>query len=128
MAILKENQDILHIQIQKTFNSINLTSVESDTNRHLLKSLQKINSTVHCLSKELKTLFHNRNFLIIMFLLRSHLATLHNGINSVKIDVLSILNIVSVISSQKLKPALLNSLDLKSLLTKLKSQLVPHLD
>ena len=58
MAILKENQDILSSQIQKTFNFINLTYAETDTNRLLLRSLQKdilqINSTVHCLSKKLK--------------------------------------------------------------------------
>ena len=33
MAILKENQDILNSQIQKTFNFVNLTYVETDTNR-----------------------------------------------------------------------------------------------
>ena len=42
--------------MQKTFNFINLTYAETDTNRLLLKSLQKdilqINSTVHCLSKD----------------------------------------------------------------------------
>ena len=61
MEILKENQDILSSQIQKkTFNFINLTNAETDTNRLLLKSLQKdiiqINSTVHHLSTELKGL------------------------------------------------------------------------
>ena len=39
--------------------------METETNRLLLKSLQKdsvqIKSTVHCLSKELKALIHNRN-------------------------------------------------------------------
>ena len=61
-----------------------------------------------------------------MFLWISYLATLCNGINSVKVDILSILNQVLVISSQKLKPALLNPSDLKSLLTKLTTQLVSH--
>ena len=72
MEILKGNQDILSSQIQKkTFNFINLTFAETDTNRLLLKSLQKdliqINSTIHHLSKELKTLVHDRNLFIIMF-------------------------------------------------------------
>ena len=48
------------------------------------------------------------------------------GIHSVKIDILSILNQVLVISSQKLIPALLNPLDLISLLIKLETQLVSH--
>ena len=61
-----------------------------------------------------------------MFQLRSHLASLHNGINSVTIDILSIINQVSVISSQKLKPALLNPSDLKLLFTKLENQLVSY--
>ena len=61
-----------------------------------------------------------------MFQLRSHLATLHNGIHSVKIDILSILNQVLVIRSQKLTPALLNPLDLISLLIKLETQMVSH--
>ena len=130
MAMLKQNQDILNGQIQKTFNFINLTYTETDTNRLLPKSLQKdilqIKSTVHHLSKELKSLFEDRNFFVIMFQLRSHLATLNNGINSVKIDILSILDNVSIISLQKLKPVLLNPLDLKSLLTKLEPQLVLH--
>ena len=130
MAILKENQHIPSSQIPKTFNLVNLTYAETDTNRFILRSLQKdvlqINGTVHHLSKELKAPFHNRNFFIIMFQLRSHLATLHNGINSIKIDILSILNQILVISSQKLKPALLNPLDLKSLLTKLETQQVSH--
>ena len=56
-----------------------------------------------------------------MLQLRSHLATHCNGINSVRIDILLILNQVLVISSQKLKPALLNPLDLKLLLTKLEN-------
>ena len=128
MAILKETQDILSSQIQKTFNFINWTCAETDTNRLLLTSLQKdtlqINSHIHCLSKELTTLFHVRNFFVIIFQLRSCLATLCNGINSVKIDILSILDQVSVISSQKLKLVLLNPFDLKSLLTKLETQLV----
>ena len=74
----------------------------TDSNQLLLKSLQKdilqMNNTVHYLSKELKALFHNRNFFVIIFQLRSHLAALHNGINSVQIDILSILNQVLVIS------------------------------
>ena len=85
---MKENQAILSSHIQKTFNFVNLTYMETDTNRLLFKSLQKdilkINSTNHCLLKELKSLFHDRNFFIIMFQLRSHLTTLHHGINSVK--------------------------------------------
>ena len=59
-----------------------------------------------------------------MFQLRSHLATLCNGTNSVKIDIILILDQVSIISSQKLQPVLLNPLDLKSLLTKLETWLV----
>ena len=96
MAILDENIDILSSQMKETFNFVNLTYVETDTNHLPLKSLQKeilqINSTVHCLSKELKALFHHRNFFIIMFQLRCHVPTLCNGINSVRIDILSILN------------------------------------
>ena len=61
-----------------------------------------------------------------MFQLRSHLAILHNGINSVRIGILPISNWVSVISSQKLRPALLNPLDFKLLITKPKNQLVSH--
>ena len=94
MAIFKENQEILSSQIQKTFNFINLPYTETDTNRLLLRSLQKdvlqINSTVHCLSKEVKAPFHDSNFFIIMFQLRRHTATLCNGINSVKIDTPSV--------------------------------------
>ena len=55
MAILEENQDILSDQIQKTFNSVNLTYAGTNTNRLLLRSLQKdilqVNNTVHLLSK-----------------------------------------------------------------------------
>ena len=87
MAIPEENQDTLSSQTQKTFYFVNLTYMETDTNQLLLKSLKKdilqINSTAHHLSKELKAFFHNRNFFIIKFQLRSHLATLCNGINSV---------------------------------------------
>ena len=57
MAMLKQNLDILNSLIQKTFNFINLTYVETDTNRLLLNSLQKdilqINSSVYHQSKEL---------------------------------------------------------------------------
>ena len=95
MPILEENLDILSSQIQKTFNLINLTYVETDTTPLLLRSLQKdilqINSTFHCLSKDLKALFHDRYFFIIIFQVKGHLATLHNRINSVRIDILSIL-------------------------------------
>ena len=61
-----------------------------------------------------------------MFQLRSHLATCKSGINSVRIDILSILDQVSVICSQKHTPTLLNPLDHKLLLTKLEDQLVSH--
>ena len=61
-----------------------------------------------------------------MFQLRSCSATLHNGIHSVRIDILSILNQVSVISSQMFTPALLNSLDLIWLLIKLETQLLSY--
>ena len=39
MEIVKGNHDILSSQIQKTFNSINLTYTETNTNRLLLKLL-----------------------------------------------------------------------------------------
>ena len=65
MEILKGNQDILSKQIEQSSNFVSLTYSETDTNRLLLKSLQKdiiqINSTVHCLSKELKALIYDRN-------------------------------------------------------------------
>ena len=61
-----------------------------------------------------------------MFQLRSCLATLHNGILSLKTDILSLLNQISVMNSQKLTPALLNPLDLTSLLIKLETKLVLH--
>ena len=103
MAVLKEIKISWVVKQRKKVNFINLMYVEIDTQRLLLRSLQKdflqINSTARCLSKELKTLFHNRNFFIIMFQLRSHLATLCNGMNLVKIDILSILNQVYVIGS-----------------------------
>ena len=132
LAIIEENQDVFSNQTKKTFNFINLTYAETDTNQLFLKPLQndidilQINNTVHCLSKELKVLFHNRNFFISMFQLRSHLVTLQSGINSVRIDILSILYQVLVISSEKLKPALLNPSDLKLLLTKLENQVISH--
>ena len=92
MEIIKGNQGILSTQIQKTFNFVNLTYTETDTNRLLLRSLQKdiiqTNSMVYHLSKEVKALFHIRRFFIIMFQLRSHLATIYNGIHSAKIDIL----------------------------------------
>ena len=51
MTILEQKQDILNSKIQEPFNFIHLTYTETDTNRLLLKSLQKdilqINSTVH---------------------------------------------------------------------------------
>ena len=59
-------------------------------------------------------------------MLRHHLVTLQNGINSVRIDILSISDHVSVTGSQKLKPILLSPSDLKLLLTKLESQLALH--
>ena len=109
MEILKGKEDILSSQIQKTFNFVNITYEETDKNGPLLKSLQKdifqINSTNHHLSKEHKALIHDRNFFIVMILLRNHLAMLCNGIHSVRIDILSILNQVSVITYQNLTPA-----------------------
>ena len=109
-------------------NFINLTYLDSDTNRLLLKSLQKdilqINSTIHCLSKELKPLFHDRSSFVTTCLLKHHLATPCSWINSVKIDILSILDQVSIISSQNLKLVFLYLLYLKSLLIKLETQLV----
>ena len=56
----------------------------------------------------------------------SHLAVLKGGINTDRKDILSILDHILVIISQKLKPTLLNLSDLKLLLIKLESQLVSH--
>ena len=130
MDILKGNQDTLSSQIKQIFNFVNLTYAESNTNRPLLNSLQKeivqINTTVHCLSRELKALILDRNFFIIMFQLRSHVATLINGLNSPRISILSIINQMLTISSQKLTPALLSPLDPTSLLIKLETKLVLH--
>ena len=58
MEILKANQDTLSAQIKETSNFVNLTYMETTTNRLLPHPLQQyvvqINSTVHCLPKELK--------------------------------------------------------------------------
>ena len=99
-------------------------------NRLLLRLLQKdilqVKNTVHCLSNELKVHFHDRNFFILMFQLRSQLTTLQTRIYSFRVDILSILDQVSEISSQKLKPTLLSPSDLKLLLAKLEDQLLLH--
>ena len=130
MEIFKGNKDILSSQIKQTFNFVNLSYVETNTNRLLLKSLQKyivqMNTNIHCLSKELKALIYNGNFFIIMFHLRSNLATLYGRIHCFNKDILSILNQISVMSSQKLTPALLNPLDLTSLPIKLENILASH--
>ena len=67
----KGNQDTLSNKIKQTFNFVNLTYAESNTNRLLLNSLQidvvQINATVHHLSKELRTLILDRNILVMMF-------------------------------------------------------------
>ena len=103
MAILDKNQNILSDRIQKTFNFVNLTYAETNTNRLVLRSFQKdifqVNNTVHLLLKELKILFCDRNFFITMFQLRGHLVTLQSGKNLVRIDILSILDQNSVIIS-----------------------------
>ena len=78
------------------------------------------------LCKELIALIYDRNFFIVMFQLISHIPVLQNGIQSVRIDILSILNQVSVISSRKLTSTLLNALDLISILNKLEAQLASH--
>ena len=64
-----------------------------------------------------------------MFLIRSQVATLQSRIKSVRVDIMSILDQVSVISSQTLKPTVLNPTDLKHLLAKIEDQLksYPHL-
>ena len=130
MEILKGNQDTLSKQIKQPFNFVNLTYAESNTNRLLLSSLQKdivqIITTVHFLSKELKALILDRNFFMIMFQYRSCLATLHNGLNSLRTSNLSIINQISVISSQKLTPTLLSPHDLTSLCIKLETGLVSY--
>ena len=96
MAILRENQDILSSQIEKKHSIIHLTYAETVTYQLLFKSLQKdmlqITNTFHHLSKKLKALYDNRNFFIIMFQLRRHLANLCNRIKLVRIDIISILN------------------------------------
>ena len=78
VAILKENQDILSSQIQKTFNFINLTYTETDTNRLLFNLLQKGHSAdkQYCPPpmKRDKITFYERNFVVIIFQLRCHLA------------------------------------------------------
>ena len=130
MEIFLANQDCLSTRMKETFNIVNLTYAEANTNILPLCSLQQdivqINSTVHHLSKELKAVILDRNFFIILFQIRNHLATLHNGLNSLRKNVLSIINQVSVICSQKLIPALLSPHDLTSLLTKLESKLISH--
>ena len=74
MEIIKANQDTLCAQIKETFNFVNSTYTETSANRLLLYSLQQdivqINSTIHCLSKELKPLILERNFFIILFQIR----------------------------------------------------------
>ena len=124
MEILKANQDTLSPQIKETIYFVNLTYVETSRNRLLLHSLQQdivqMNSTVHCLSKELKALILNRNLFVILFQPTRHLVTLCNGLNSLQINILSIINQVPVISSQKLTPVLLSPCDLTSLFTKIR--------
>ena len=96
MEILKGNQDTLSNQIKQTFNFVNLTYAELNTNRLILSSSQRdivqINTTVHHLSKELIALILDRNFFIIKLQLRSHLATIWNGLNSLKTNILLIIN------------------------------------
>ena len=130
MKILKGKQDTLSNEIKQTFCFVNITYAESNTNRLLLSSLQKdivqINTTFHHLSKELKALILDRYFFIIMFQLSNHLVTLWGGLNSLRTSILSIINQISVISAEKLTPALLSPLDLTSLLLKLETKLVSH--
>ena len=119
MEILKGNQDTLSNQLKQTFIIVNLTYAETNTNRLLLKSLQKdivqVNTPVYCFSKELKVLIYDRNFLSLCPVEKS-LSDSPQWIHSLKVDILSILNQISVIGSQRLTPALLNPLDLTNYL------------
>ena len=131
MEFLKAIQDTLSSQIEDTFNFVNLTYVETNTDRLFFSSLQQdivqINSTVHHLWKEVKVPILDRNFFIILFQLRSHLVTLHNGLNPLRINV-SFFNNKSSLRDQftgtnhiPIKPH-----DLTSLPTKLEVKLISY--
>ena len=102
MAILKENQDILSSQIQKTFKFVNLTCTETDTNRLILRSVQKDILQIKCYYtlpiKRTKSTFPWQKFLYYHVSVEKPFSYPFNGINSVKIDILTILNQISVIS------------------------------
>ena len=121
MAILEENQDVLSDEMQKTFNFVNLTYAETNTNQLLLKSLQKDTLQVKQHSslpiKGTESTFPQWIFLYqFVTITKCFSNTLKwNKFSQSRYPI--ILNKFSVISSQTLTLTLLNPPDLKLLLT-----------
>ena len=125
------NQNLQQQQIKEIFNLTNLTRIEASQNRKVLRQLDlkliQLNHSLHNLEFHISRLQVDRNFIMSILQICSHLSILLVGIIQLNRDLDAVYKYMhTTLSSNTLSPIIISPSDLRKLLIEVETDLTGH--
>ena len=130
IEILKQNQNLQQDQIKQLLKMNQLTTVEMEKNRKLLKDLTKnmiqLNFTVNQPEYQAKQLYTSVSFINFMLAVRHKLATIRDSTFAIQQDLKHLYMYLNTLSVKKLIPEMPPPYNLQALLEVILEDLKSH--
>ena len=115
------NQNLQQQQIKEIFKLTNLTWVEASQERKILRQLDlkltQLNHSLHTIEFHISRLWVDRNFVMSMLQIHSHLSILLVEIIQLNRDYDAVYNYMTTLNSNTLSSMIISPNDLRKLLT-----------
>ena len=120
----------LQQQIKEIFKLTNLTRIEASQNRKVLRQLDlrliQLNHSLHTLEFHISRIQVDRNFVVSIFQIHSHLPILLVGIIQLNRDLDAVYKYMTTLSYNTLSPTIISPSDLRKLPSEAETDLIGH--
>ena len=124
------NQNFQQQQIKEIFKLTNLTRIKASQSRNVPRQLDlkliQLNNSLHTLEFHISRLQVNRNFVMSILQICSHLSILPVAIIQLNRDLDAVNKYMTTLSSNTLSPMIISPSDLRKLLTEVEIDLTGH--
>ena len=124
------DQNLQQQLIKEIFKLTNLTRIEASQNRNVLRQLDlkliQLNHSLHTLEFHISRLQVDRNFVMYILQICSHLSILLLGIIQLNRDLDAVYKYMTTLSSNTLSPMIISPTDLKKFLIEVEIDLTGH--
>ena len=124
------NQHLQQQQIKEIFKLTNLTRIEASQNRKVLRQLNlkqiQVNHSLHTFEYHISRLQVDRNFVMSIMQICSHLSMLLVGIIQLNKDLDAVYKYMTTLSTNTHSPTIISPSDLRELLAEVERDLIDH--